>query len=56
MGSQAINLNHLQAKTAEMAGAITNPGLIPGLINNPNSVFIIEDNEILLTRCRNRQS
>lgn len=34
-----------------MAGAITNPNLISVLINNPNSIFVIEDAEkILLDR------
>lgn len=32
-----------------MAGAITNPDLIPVLIDNPNSIFVIEDAENIIT-------
>ena len=40
-----------------MAGTITDPNLITVLIDNPNSVFVIEDAENLLTdRDRNGQS
>ncbi len=40
-----------------MATAITNPDLIPILINNPNSIFVIEDAEnIIVDRERNGNS
>ena len=40
-----------------MAGAITNPDLIPILIDNPNSIFVIEDAEnIIIDRNRKGNS
>lgn len=40
-----------------MAGEITNPGLLPVLIENPNSIFVIEDAEnIIIDRERNGNS
>jgi hypothetical protein len=40
-----------------MAGAITDPGLIKVLIRNPNSIFVIEDAEnIVIDRNRNGHS
>ena len=40
-----------------MAGAITNPDLISILIDNPNSIFVIEDAEnIVIDRSRNGRS
>jgi len=40
-----------------MASAITNPNLIPTLIENPDSIFVIEDAEnIIMDRDKNGQS
>ena len=40
-----------------MANAITNPGLLPVLIDNPNSIFVIEDAEnIIIDRERDGNS
>jgi hypothetical protein len=37
-----------------MAATITNPGLMPILLNNPNSIFVIEDAEDIIID-RNKQ-